>query len=339
MSATLTTSKGDELLVAAISEKREGEYASGDTPRMALFSFLTGLQTGKDDSMHHVILGGVVQAAQAVFDYKKKRNGAPCSLTAAIVNEEQLYTLHIGRGSVLLYKNRLITPVIQKEESTGEGFWLGDGKVTDTFSLAQILISDFEERSSIIVCQDHFANLIQAEQTEFNQVFDLAAAKHQTQSIPSELANWGKSKDINLGLTNAIIHSKDISFVDFFTLNEALLGFDDQPEMLNADEFIDLTSSAENEPAEKLGAEEEPAVEFVEPEALIAQSSVDTIVTSGLNVNDFLQGQIIGLEDDSQTSGESNATAESPLEEVQEEAQDGNDPQYESRSTEKPATE
>ncbi|MEM9777430.1 MAG: hypothetical protein AAF902_22825 [Chloroflexota bacterium] len=311
VSANLTTSTGLEFYIAAVSEKKAGDFASGDTPRMALFSFLTGLQTGQEDTIQQIILGGVVQAAQAVHDFREKRDGAPCSLAAAIVNDGQLYTLKIGPGSILTYKGLTTRQIIKTTSVEATGFWLGDGVVTDTFSLAQIVQNQLDKKMSVLVCQQELGDLIQTHDTEFVRFFEQISAKHQSHSIPVELSNWAKSYDSDMSSTHALIHAKDNSFIDFFTLNEALLGVEDEDEPLDSARFVDLTGLSnidedqENQdqedeepevllkpPDTKSESVETPLVEFSTPDQPFAGDPMATLISNGLSLKDYLDEKL-----------------------------------------------
>ncbi len=225
VSASLNTGHGLDFHVAAISQK-QAFFSDGDTPRVALISFLTGLQSRKDSEIEKIIVGGVLQAAGSVHEFIRQKGGSPCSLTAAIVHDNQLYTVQIGSGKVLIRENQqLVNPNADLEKKYVSSTWLGESSEfsAENINLNKVDQLDAQSDLSVLVCQPSFANKMLDQSAEFNEMFENISAKHQVRTIPRKLAEWAKEKYYSEQLTLATIHSQTTKFVDFFTLQEALL--------------------------------------------------------------------------------------------------------------------
>ncbi len=225
VSATLNTGEGLDLHIAAISQKINPKE-DGDTPRVALISFLTGLQSRKDSKIENIISGGVVQAADSVKKFIERRGGSPCSLTAAIIHNKELFTIQIGSGKIILRESQdLVNPNEDKEKIYSTPVLLGEA---DTFPLDKINLNHVgtitpTQSSAVIVCQATLATNILEQDVAFNEVFENISAKHQVRAIPKKLAEWAKTNLQTDELTLASIHTQRSNYVDFFTISESLL--------------------------------------------------------------------------------------------------------------------
>ncbi|MFK7803972.1 MAG: hypothetical protein AB8G95_20225 [Anaerolineae bacterium] len=258
ISASITTSNGNNLYIAAISQKKQGHYANGDTPRMALFSFLTGLQSGHESSISKLIAMASSQAADAVQSFVKSRQGAPCSLTVAIVLEKQLFSLQIGAGRIISIEDGKLS----KSPKALPEIWLGESAPVG--SLEQIATKKLNEPNvSLIVCQDSFANLFFSDPQGSVHTYTMLAKDKSAEALPSALATWGSEQGIDQELTLATLHVEKKKLVDFFTLDEAFLGdtkaFETAKRPSSSHPVINLLDQeSENTDQTPVGEEEQP---------------------------------------------------------------------------------
>ncbi len=225
VSATLNTGEGLDLHIAAISQKFN-PTEDGDTPRVALISFLTGLQSRKDSKIENIISGGVTQAAESVKKFIDRRGGSPCTLTAAIIHNTDLYTVQIGSGKIIIRESQtLVNPNEDQEKIYSTAVLLGesDSFPQDKINLNHVGSINPTQATAVIVCQPTLATNILNEEVAFNEVFENVSAKHQVRAIPKKLAEWAKKNLETDDLTLASIHTQRSNYVDFFTISESLL--------------------------------------------------------------------------------------------------------------------
>ena len=231
IASTIETKSGLELTIAAISHKKDEASAKGETPRMALSAFLASLQNSTDDTIPQVILGAISQTTKAIYNYVSRRRGVSCSLTAAIIHDDQLFGLQMGTGEILVSENQKLASqsMLSDRALDIEEVWLGEAEEVNLnqINFYQISEDKISSNTAIFVCQQELAHKIMSAQDQFFQTYNSIILTHPLDDLPLKLAEWAKGEGVDSHLTLATIHPanpNNQSLVDFFSLNEALLG-------------------------------------------------------------------------------------------------------------------
>ncbi|MEM8859840.1 MAG: hypothetical protein AAGD96_16045 [Chloroflexota bacterium] len=217
ISASILTRQGSELHIAALSQKKPGDYTPIDTPRKTLLSFVNNLQSGSDSRIDQLIQRAVGLVHISTGGYIKRHGGAPCGLVAAILNGEQLFTLQVGSGAILLhYGNKLsllTNPKLIK--APPDSVWLGE-PVEFPINNTNFRQGRLEVGSSVMICQPQFLRGIQHKRTAFQDA--VTAFMETSDNMAEDIAHWSKSNQINSDLTMAV-HSfvEDSGRVEFIS--------------------------------------------------------------------------------------------------------------------------
>lgn len=202
LTANITTRQGFDLHIAAISQKKQGSYASIDTPRKTLLSFVTSLQNGSERSIEQIIHRAINLVTISTGGYTKRRGGAPCGLTAGILFQDQLYTIKIGSGEILCLHQNGLRLLTQANRPMGQ-IWLGEAK---DLTLQQVNMQKIQlgADSTVIVCQPNLVNGIVDKGEIFKQtVTEMAKGPND---LAKNIAHWAKLDGISQGLTMAVQH-------------------------------------------------------------------------------------------------------------------------------------
>ena len=198
LTANVKSRQGFNLHVAAVSQKKPGQYTKIDTPRKTLLSFVTSLQSGSDNSLDKLIQRAVGLATISTGGYVKRRGGAPCSLAAAILLENQLYTIQIGAGEILYQYGDKFDLLTSQRSTTAT--WLGESR---NFSLETINFQKTElfSASTVLVCQAGFLQTAKNDYKAFKQA--VSAYSQRSDDLAQDLAQWATSNGVESGLTMA----------------------------------------------------------------------------------------------------------------------------------------
>ncbi|MFK7800424.1 MAG: hypothetical protein AB8G95_02220 [Anaerolineae bacterium] len=215
LSANITTRQGFDLHIAAVSQKKLGQFAEIDTPRKTLLSFVTSLQNGGDRSIEKLIHRAVGLVTISTGGYIKRRGGAPCGLAAAILHEDQLYTIKIGAGEVLQCHNEqfsLLTGRKASDLNQAPSGWLGE---SSQFSLDGINFqkNELAPNSKILVCQPTFLQAVKSNKVAFRDT--LTALAKDSEDFANDLARWAIQNGVETGLTMAAHHLRSDGRVKF----------------------------------------------------------------------------------------------------------------------------
>ncbi|MEM9774664.1 MAG: hypothetical protein AAF902_08805 [Chloroflexota bacterium] len=203
ISASILTRQGSELQVAAISQKKPGDYASIDTPRKTLLSFVNNLQSGGNSQVEQLIQRAIGLVHISTGGYIKRHGGAPCGLVAAILLEDQLYTLQVGSGAILLLHSSKLSLLTHPKliKAPADAVWLGE---PNEFPINSINFKQgrLETDSSIIICQPGFLRGMQSKRVAFQDA--VTSFMENSEDVAQDIAHWSQANQIQSDLTMAV---------------------------------------------------------------------------------------------------------------------------------------